>query len=302
MSEPTGSRSLRAQLQEFQGWLDSGGSDKLLTTMRQLVAVGVGIRPELDWIEAQQDQNPLWFLLDDLMDKWEEEQWMQTLFLAGEHEERFVGVLGRVMVVEGAADAIRQALVGLDDAADYPCRHMAHALEHLGRGEYAHAWPPLLIGLEGHIRRHAEQHGVIDAEGRMRGSKPGVEKIYKALEVPHFYERFLQSRVYGGSGNLFRHGSAAAGVERQMTYAAVAVCGWLEFLGHRQAMDALIDKLDASPSLAAAIASAEPELARYLEERLGKVLEDMDESTIDFIRPLFDDVAGGNEPPDDSGD
>ncbi len=272
-----------------------------MDVLRQLVAFDVVIRPQLDWIEAQQAENPLWFLLDDLMDRWEEERWMATLFLAGEHEERFVGVLESVMVDEGAADVIREALACLDDAAEYPCEHMAHGLEHLGRGEYVHAWPPLLVGLEGHIRSYAERQGVIDAGGQMQGSRPGVEKIYKSLGVPSYYERFLQRRVYGGSGHPFRHGSAAAGVERQMIYAAVAICGWLEFLGHRQAMDALIDKLGGSPSLKAALASIRPELERYLGARIDMALQETDEPTLDFIRPLFDDAAENGDARRDDG-
>lgn len=61
-------------------------------------------------------------------------------------------------------------LAGAALAAEQPYRcaseHVAHAVEHLKREEYVHAWPPLVIGVEGLYWAEAEQKGLLDDRGR----------------------------------------------------------------------------------------------------------------------------------------
>lgn len=286
--------ALWEHLRKAQDWLNAGGGERVLDALRQLVAAGIVVRPRVEWVEGQQAENPMWFLLDDLMDTWEEERWMQLLFLAGQREDTLIDVLRTVLVEESAASAVRDTIEELETGGSYAIQHVVHGLDHLRRGEYVDAWPPLLVGLEGLIRRHATRVGIIDEHGTVirSGKRPGIEGIYKELGVPPYYERFLQRRVYAGTGHPFRHGFANDGVEVQMVCAAVAVCGWLEFTGDRRAMDALIAKLDGSPALTSALAATEPHLERYLDDLLRRELDRTDQSTMDFIRPLFDQTAG----------
>ena len=195
----------------FQEWLQAGGGDQVMTGLRQLMAAGIVIRPQLEWIKQQQASNPMWFLLEDLMHAWEEERWLQLLFLAGQQEDTLLDALRAVLVDEGGANVVRDAVRQLPEST-YASRHVIHGLEHLQRGDYADAWPPLLVGLEGLIRQHAAVAGVVDIQGRTAsGHRPGVEGVYKALGIPTYYERFLQRRVYAGTGHPFAMVSRTTG-------------------------------------------------------------------------------------------
>jgi len=57
-------------------------------------------------------------------------------------------------------------------AAEQPYRwaaeHVAHAIEHLKAGEFTHAWPPLVTGIEGLFWAEAEQRGSSTPTGGSR--------------------------------------------------------------------------------------------------------------------------------------
>lgn len=64
-------------------------------------------------------------------------------------------------------------------------------------------------------------------------------------------------------------------------------------------MDALIARLDVSPALGRALVEAKPHFRRYLNGRVRRELDRTEQSTLDFIRPLFDEAAAEAAAADD---
>jgi hypothetical protein len=140
--------------------------------------------------------------------------------------------------VEGTCKALDEAQV----LSDVSREHLKHGLRHLGQREPLHAWPPLIIGLEGAFTDVAIAEGVAvqvgnavhfaDADGKPLKKKPGgVEDVAKKLghaATDSDFGDFLVRQVYGGAGNPFRHGSARDGIRERTICMAYAVVGWLD--------------------------------------------------------------------------
>ena len=56
----------------------------------------------------------------------------------------------------------------------------------------------------------------------------GVDALCKRLPVGGHYATFLRQRVFGTTGNTFRHGDADGGERRQVLFGIAALAGWLE--------------------------------------------------------------------------
>jgi hypothetical protein len=139
--------------------------------------------------------------------------------------------------VEGTCRALDNAAI----LSDVPRDHLKHGLAHLGQREPQHAWPPLIIGLEGAFADVAVAQGVAvrsgndiyfaDADGNPVKKPGGVEDVAKKLGHAaggSDFGEFLIRKVYGGEGNPFRHGTAREGVRERSICLAVAVVGWLD--------------------------------------------------------------------------
>jgi hypothetical protein len=138
---------------------------------------------------------------------------------------------------------VDETCASLDQAAvlsEIPRAHLQHGLRHLKVGEVLHAWPPLIIGLEGAFVDVAIDRGVAvrvgnhvhlaDDDGHpSRHKVASVEGV--AAKLGHNQDdfgQFLLRQVYGGDGNPFRHGVAQAGVRDRVVCLAIAVMGWLD--------------------------------------------------------------------------
>jgi len=138
-------------------------------------------------------------------------------------------------------DAI--ALLDQADVLSEPAReHLRHGLNHIRDREFMHAWPPLIIGLEGafadvavanHIAVRVDNHIYLAGDdGKPLPHKaPSVEGVARILghsAAESDFGEFLVRQVYGGEGNPFRHGTARDGVRERSIALAIAVIGWLD--------------------------------------------------------------------------
>lgn len=111
-------------------------------------------------------------------------------------------------------------------------RHLTHGLEHASVGEWVDALPPLLNGLEGAFWQAARALNVINAD-RFLHDRPtklirSVDALFKHLPATPSYRTFLKHRVFGTTGNAYRHGDQEGGEREQVLFAVAALVGWLE--------------------------------------------------------------------------
>jgi len=254
-------------------------------------------RPAL-WVLREERENPLWFLVDPLLDFFDEDDGHRLVYLAAEREDELVDVISELLIEGGGAELLAGALSGVDDEVPGRTsrRHTVHGLEHLARGEWLHAWPPMVIGLEGQVRAHATASGKIDADGRLTGGRqrPGVEGVAKQLALAEHFERFLLRRVYGGTGHLFRHGVAESGVRRQVVYMAVATAGWLEVLRIKEPWDWFVSRLKESERLQRTLESHGAEADSFVLDLMAKSFEGKSAEELERLQDLFRDWG---EPP-----
>lgn len=138
-------------------------------------------------------------------------------------------------------DAI--ALLDQADVLSEPARkHLRHGLDHVRGREFLHAWPPLIIGLEGAfadvavanqiaVRINNHIYLVGDDGAPLSRKAPSVEGVARVLghsAAESDFGEFLVRQVYGGEGNPFRHGTAREGVRERSIALAIAVIGWLD--------------------------------------------------------------------------
>lgn len=83
-------------------------------------------------------------------------------------------------------DVLAQAAAAADQPYSWAADHIVHAIDHLGAQEYVHAWPPLVIGVEGLFWAEAEQRGLIDAAGRFtrRRRRRGRGRAVRSMSSP----------------------------------------------------------------------------------------------------------------------
>lgn len=110
--------------------------------------------------------------------------------------------------------------------------HLAHGLQHARHGDWLDASPPLLDGLEGAFWSVARSQDIINSERRLVAQPTkvvrGVESLFNRLPVAGDYATFLRRRVFGTTGDPFRHGDADGGERRQVLFGIAALAGWLE--------------------------------------------------------------------------
>jgi hypothetical protein len=130
-----------------------------------------------------------------------------------------------------------QALSSALDTAPYLTAvqrdHLQHGLEHAGCGEFERAIPPLMHGMEGALWSTARGLSVIDAKRRLinRPRMPrarSIEPVIRELPTGEGFSTFIIHRVFGGSGNVVRHGELGLDGRPRALFLVVAVAGWLD--------------------------------------------------------------------------
>jgi hypothetical protein len=184
-------------------------------------------------VAREWEGNALWFILSSLP--------IGCLHLLAELdreqvEEVILDALEAVVAGGEFVAAIGEVLATAPHISDFQRENLLHGLEHAEKREHLRAIAPLMYGLEGAFYSAARDLAVIDAERRLlsRPSKRvgSVEMVVREMQLDAEYRRFLHRRVFGGGGNLFRHGDADGGERRQALLAVVALSGWIDtFMG-----------------------------------------------------------------------
>jgi hypothetical protein len=195
---------------------------------KQLAETAVFMR---DW-----EEHPLWFLLSAF-------GMNSTRVLLGlTHEEVEEALLDALegVVLDGEYVAALRDVVADEPLNDLQRDWLSHSLEHTERGEWSQAIPPFLAGFEGALANVAVTRNLIEQnEGKIRGA----EYLLNRLSFSSHYTLFIVHRVYGGTGNRFRHGRADSGERRQMLYSVVALAGWLDAVNDTSALSVLAERL-----------------------------------------------------------
>jgi hypothetical protein len=150
-----------------------------------------------------------------------------------------------VVITKGIFTAALDAAVRKADYISSDQRDdLLHGLEHAQRGEFVHAVPPLMTGLEGALWSTARALTIVDAERRQLNGKPQarsvvrIEPVVRKLPATQDYRTFVTKRVFGNLGNPVRHGEQSDR-RRQALFAIVAVAGWLDAFTSVSAHEAL---------------------------------------------------------------
>lgn len=227
------SEAVREYRQRFGGWVEQHGPQ-----IEAVLEVLLQFNKEAEQVEREWHDVGLAYLITPLGYA---EKLVVSLHAAPGDEEDLLDFLEAALADE---ELIGRTTALLDEAAvlsDVARDHLEHGLGHLRDRQPFHAWPPLIIGLEGAFADVAVEHGIAERDGndiylldkenqRLSGS-PSVEKL--AGRLGHSsgeteFGDFLIRRVYGGAGNPFRHGTAREGVRRHSLCLAVGVIGWLD--------------------------------------------------------------------------
>lgn len=215
------------------------------------------------WVEANRDQilrfaeqlEWLQRLGDEARDEWNRtglaylvtpldisEQLVLSLHATPGDTDALVDFIEDVLADPELVDNVCTALDEATVLSDPPRDHLKHGLRHLQDRDVLHAWPPLIIGLEGafadvviaegYAVRQGNHVHLLDAGGNVLPERiPSVEGVAKSLghgSGQSDFGDFLVRHVYGGEGNPFRHGTAQIGIRERTICLAVAVIGWLD--------------------------------------------------------------------------
>lgn len=213
----------------------------------------------VDGVAQEWEGNALWFVLSSLN--------VGDLFLLADLspedvEEVIFDALEQVIVEGRFTRSLRVTITEAPHITHSQCENLLHGLQHAEDGEFLHAVPPIMYGLEGAIASAARDKSVIDAERRLlsRPSKKlkSVEAIVKEMQLDEEFRRFLHRRVFGTVGNSFRHGDATEGERRQTLLAIVAISGWVDVFMGKAARAVLVDLM--SERLAEAVERLTPQM------------------------------------------
>jgi len=136
-------------------------------------------------------------------------------------------------------DVLAAAAAAADQPYAWAAHHVVHAIDHLRAREYIHAWPPLVIGIEGLFWAEAEQRGFLDAGGRFTAAAPTTRDrprsaidVFAVLGMNERVRRFLTRFAFGGEANAFRHGRVdPIGPRHQCLVWLVALAAWIDGWG-----------------------------------------------------------------------
>jgi hypothetical protein len=133
-------------------------------------------------------------------------------------------------------DALRGAVGAVPAVYARPAQHVAHALEHVSSGEFDHAWPSLVIGVEGLFWAAAEQLGVLAANGTVattngrRRHARSANDVIAACPISATVRTMLARDAFGSTANALRHGRGGNhDVARQCDLWLLALCAWFDW-------------------------------------------------------------------------
>lgn len=156
-------------------------------------------------------------------------------------EEVFLLAFGDVVAEGHYVRAMQQAVMDAPLLRADQRGHLCHALGHAAAGEWLHAGPPLMVGLEGALRDAANGLQLLPVANR--GKFIGAEGFIKRMNIDSAYTTFVVRRVFSTSGNALRHG-VRTDSRRQVLLGTVAIAGWLDHFMNVGAMAALVEELD----------------------------------------------------------
>jgi hypothetical protein len=172
-----------------------------------------------DAIEAQLDPEAkrLLFVLDH-MGFGHAMQVMELMVEKG--IDPLIDLLGQVLLDDDFLVQIDELLAEAAPLRETVRQHLRHGIEHLRAGEFHHAGPPLVTGLEGALRDGARQ--------RSNKKIPNAESAIMIIEFEQPQDLFLRQVVYSPKhANNVRHGEDVD--PRAMSVLAlVALLLWLE--------------------------------------------------------------------------
>ena len=176
------------------------------------------------------EQSALWFMLSSLSIG--HSHHMADMGPA-EVEHDLLRALEAIVTEGGYAQALSSALHKAPHLTDVQRDHLQHGLEHAQRGEFDRAIPPLMHGMEGALWSTARALSVIDAKRRLvnRPRRPrarSIEPVIRELPGGEGFSTFVIHRVFGGSGNVVRHGELGGDGRQRALFLVVAVAGWLD--------------------------------------------------------------------------
>ena len=143
----------------------------------------------------------------------------------------------RPYVLDGLEEAVGRA----DQPNTWAADHVAHAIGHLRAREFIHAWPPLVMGVEGLFWGAATREGYLDpdgnyapqatrADGTRRSGRPqAAPDVIALLTINDRVQRFLKRHAFGSDANAFRHGLRPQNGERwQCLVWLLALCAFAD--------------------------------------------------------------------------
>jgi hypothetical protein len=188
---------------------------------------------QLAAFERRWEQDALWYLLDHL----EVRLLMHLAPLEPEEVETvLLDALEGAVRAEEFSGALQDGIGHARMLNPSQRRHLQHALEHAQAGDWVDASPPLMSGLEGAFWATARERLVINPD-RTRADNPnklikGVENVVRLVVTDDGFSLFVRRRVFGTTGDSYRHGDADGGERRQVLLGIAALCGWVdEFVG-----------------------------------------------------------------------
>lgn len=184
----------------------------------------------IDRFSKRWEQSALWFMLSSLSIG--HIHHMADMEPA-EVEHDLLRALEAIVIDGDYAQALSSALDKAPHLTAVQRDHLQHGLEHAGRGEFERAIPPLMHGMEGALWSTARGLSVIDAKRRLI-NKPrmprarSIEPVIRELPTGEGFSTFIIHRVFGGSGNVVRHGELGLDGRPRALFLVVAVAGWLD--------------------------------------------------------------------------
>ncbi len=184
----------------------------------------------IDRFSKRWEQSALWFMLSSLSIG--HIHHMADMEPA-EVEHDLLRALEAIVAGGDYAQALSSALDKAPYLTGVQRDHLQHGLEHAQRGEFERAIPPLMYGMEGALWSTARALSVID-ERRRLVNKPrmprarSIEPVIRELPTGEGFSTFVIHRVFGGSGNVVRHGELGLDGKHRALFLVVAVAGWLD--------------------------------------------------------------------------
>ena len=234
----------------FRGTVDQRALASIGDVLRPLRDAAIEwerIGAELDAFERVWGGDALWYLLEHL-----DLRQLRRLSRLNERDRRLVEAvlveaLESVVRDEGFSAALRDAVGHAHQLSNTQREHLKHALVHARAGEWLHASPPLMRGLEGAFWATARARQVITAE-RYEASNPrkrvkGVERVIRLVVEDHELLMFLLLRVFGTTGDPVRHGDSNDEDRAHVLLAVAGLCGWLDAFVGVPALEALSNEL-----------------------------------------------------------